>query len=180
MVKRSEIGGLGGGYGGWEPSGAATPWECRAAQSRQARPEEAQEPSCAKGSTLTMLRHLRTRTLGRERGSGSRPRRPGCPEAPTRAGSRRCCGCATRAPAAAPPRRPRSRSLGAAVFMATAAELRWAAGRLPRDDEEETAVGGVTALIPTSAIPAATGATTTTATTTATTATVAANSNSRY
>ena len=30
---------------GWAPSGPASPWECRAAQSRQARPEEAQEPS---------------------------------------------------------------------------------------------------------------------------------------
>eukprot|EP00964_Phaeocystis_antarctica_P059909 scaffold35667_cov63-Phaeocystis_antarctica.AAC.2 len=31
--------------GGWEPSGSASSWECRAAQSRQACPEEAQEPS---------------------------------------------------------------------------------------------------------------------------------------
>ena len=30
---------------GWAPSGPASPWECRATQSRQARPEEAQEPS---------------------------------------------------------------------------------------------------------------------------------------
>eukprot|EP00964_Phaeocystis_antarctica_P001686 scaffold881_cov65-Phaeocystis_antarctica.AAC.3 len=31
---------------GWAPSGPASPlWECRAARSRQARPEEAQEPS---------------------------------------------------------------------------------------------------------------------------------------
>ena len=37
---------------GWAPSGSASPWECRAAQSRQARPEEAQEPSwgTAKGA----------------------------------------------------------------------------------------------------------------------------------
>ena len=36
---------------GWAPSGSASPWECRAARSRQARPEEAQEPSwgAAKG-----------------------------------------------------------------------------------------------------------------------------------
>ena len=33
--------------GGWAPApgGPASSWECRAAQSRQARPEEAQEPS---------------------------------------------------------------------------------------------------------------------------------------
>ena len=30
---------------GWAPSGWASPWECQAAQSRQARHEEAQEPS---------------------------------------------------------------------------------------------------------------------------------------
>ena len=30
---------------GWAPSGPASSWECRAARSRQARPEEAQEPS---------------------------------------------------------------------------------------------------------------------------------------
>ena len=30
---------------GWAPSGWASPWECRAAQSRQARPQEVQEPS---------------------------------------------------------------------------------------------------------------------------------------
>ena len=37
------------------------PWECRAAQSRQARPEEAQEPSwrAAKAGTLTVLRAQR-------------------------------------------------------------------------------------------------------------------------
>eukprot|EP00964_Phaeocystis_antarctica_P036641 scaffold20931_cov54-Phaeocystis_antarctica.AAC.5 len=29
---------------GWAPGGWASPWECQAAQSRQARPEEAQEP----------------------------------------------------------------------------------------------------------------------------------------
>ena len=39
--------------------GLASSWECRAAQSRQARPEEAQELSwgAAKAGTLTMLRH---------------------------------------------------------------------------------------------------------------------------
>ena len=30
---------------GWALSGPASSWECRAAQSRQVRPEEAQEPS---------------------------------------------------------------------------------------------------------------------------------------
>jgi hypothetical protein len=37
---------------GWAPSGLASSLECRAAQSRQARPEEAQEPSggTAKGA----------------------------------------------------------------------------------------------------------------------------------
>ena len=36
----------------WVPSGRASPWECRAAQYRQVRPEEAQEPSwgTAKGA----------------------------------------------------------------------------------------------------------------------------------
>ena len=33
--------------GGWDPSGWASPWECRAAQSRRARLREAQEPSGA-------------------------------------------------------------------------------------------------------------------------------------
>ena len=38
--------------GGWALSVPASAWECRAAQSREARPEEAQEPSCgtAKGA----------------------------------------------------------------------------------------------------------------------------------
>ena len=36
--------------GGWAPSGWASLWECRAAQSRQARPEEAQEPSWGGGT----------------------------------------------------------------------------------------------------------------------------------
>eukprot|EP00964_Phaeocystis_antarctica_P117172 scaffold81004_cov59-Phaeocystis_antarctica.AAC.1 len=42
---------------GWAASGLACSWECRAAQSRQARPEEAQEPSwgTATGATLSML-----------------------------------------------------------------------------------------------------------------------------
>ena len=37
---------------GWAPSGPASFWESRAAQSRQARPEKAQEPSwgSAKGA----------------------------------------------------------------------------------------------------------------------------------
>ena len=49
--------------GGWGPSGWASPWECRAARSRQARAEEAQGASWgtakeAKGGALyfTMLR----------------------------------------------------------------------------------------------------------------------------
>ena len=36
---------------GWAPSGLASFWEYRAAQSRQARPEEAQEPSCGAAKT---------------------------------------------------------------------------------------------------------------------------------
>ena len=46
---------------GWALSGPDSSWECRAAQSRQARPEEAQEPSggTAKGRTLTVLAHAR-------------------------------------------------------------------------------------------------------------------------
>eukprot|EP00964_Phaeocystis_antarctica_P109833 scaffold74249_cov69-Phaeocystis_antarctica.AAC.1 len=36
---------------GWAPSGSASFWECRAAQSRQARPEEAQEPSSGTAKT---------------------------------------------------------------------------------------------------------------------------------
>eukprot|EP00964_Phaeocystis_antarctica_P069516 scaffold42262_cov49-Phaeocystis_antarctica.AAC.4 len=32
--------------GGWDPSGRASSWECRAAHRHQARPEEAQAPSC--------------------------------------------------------------------------------------------------------------------------------------
>ena len=47
--------------GGGAPSGGASPWECRAARSRQARPEEAQGASwgTAKGGTftLTLLPH---------------------------------------------------------------------------------------------------------------------------
>eukprot|EP00964_Phaeocystis_antarctica_P158324 scaffold128929_cov57-Phaeocystis_antarctica.AAC.1 len=30
---------------GWAPSGLVSPWECRADESHQARPEEAKEPS---------------------------------------------------------------------------------------------------------------------------------------
>ena len=43
--------------GGGAPSGWASPWECRADQSRQARPEEAQGASwgTAKEGTLTMV-----------------------------------------------------------------------------------------------------------------------------
>eukprot|EP00964_Phaeocystis_antarctica_P040605 scaffold23210_cov45-Phaeocystis_antarctica.AAC.1 len=48
MAARSSIRG-----GGWVPSGWASPWECRAAQSRQARPEKAQGPSLG---ASTMLR----------------------------------------------------------------------------------------------------------------------------
>ena len=36
---------------GWAPTGPASSWECRAAQSRQARPEEAQEPSSGTAQT---------------------------------------------------------------------------------------------------------------------------------
>ena len=37
---------------GWAPSGPASPWECCAAQSHQARPVEAQEPSSGAGAEL--------------------------------------------------------------------------------------------------------------------------------
>ena len=42
---------------GWAPSGPASSWECRAARTRQARPEKAQEPSwgTAQAGTLTLL-----------------------------------------------------------------------------------------------------------------------------
>ena len=67
MAKGGGIGGVGGGAleqpRQWtaRPVGQPLyPWECRAALSRQARPEEAQEPSWgdAKATTLTMLRRL--------------------------------------------------------------------------------------------------------------------------
>ena len=67
---------------GWAPSGPASAWECRAAQSRQARPEEAQEPSWGAargGGTLTMLRHRRAAAegevvvLGKDTGVGVAP-----------------------------------------------------------------------------------------------------------
>ena len=54
--------------GGWAHSGSVFSWECRAAQSRQARPEEAQGPSWGptkggtKGRTLIMLMHARDGT----------------------------------------------------------------------------------------------------------------------
>ncbi len=63
MVKGGDVGGFGGGsleqprqwLGAWWAG--LSPWECRAAQSRQARPEEAHEPSwgTAKAGALTML-----------------------------------------------------------------------------------------------------------------------------
>eukprot|EP00964_Phaeocystis_antarctica_P009505 scaffold5152_cov56-Phaeocystis_antarctica.AAC.1 len=60
MVKRSESAALEAARpstkgGGWAPSGWASPWERRAAQSRQARPEEAQAPGwgTAKGALCT-------------------------------------------------------------------------------------------------------------------------------
>ena len=45
---------------GWAPGGPAPSWAYQAAQGRQARPEEAQEPSwgAAKRGTLTTLPHL--------------------------------------------------------------------------------------------------------------------------
>ena len=51
---------------GWAPSGPASSWECRAAWSRQARREEAKEPSwaTAKGSSLSMLRLPRSPLSG--------------------------------------------------------------------------------------------------------------------
>ena len=65
MVKGGGIGDFGGGQlehprrwpgANWR---GLFPWECRAAQSRQAPPEEAQQPSwgAAKGGTLTTLPH---------------------------------------------------------------------------------------------------------------------------
>ena len=65
MGKGGETGGFGGGWleqsrrCGWAPSGLASSWECRAARSRQARPEEAQEPSwgTAKGVPKGHLDH---------------------------------------------------------------------------------------------------------------------------
>ena len=65
MVGRSEIGDLEAASsstrgGGWAPSGWTSLWEYRAAQSRQACPEEAQGASwgAAKRGTLTMLLDL--------------------------------------------------------------------------------------------------------------------------
>ena len=40
---------------GWALSGPTSPWECRAAQSRQARPEEAQEPSWGNASGVVVV-----------------------------------------------------------------------------------------------------------------------------
>ena len=47
--------------GGGAPSGWASLWECRAAQSHQARPEEVQEPSwgTVKGDKVTLTVHAR-------------------------------------------------------------------------------------------------------------------------
>ena len=42
--------------GGWPPGGPASPWECRAARSRQARPEEAQAPRRGAAKGLATLR----------------------------------------------------------------------------------------------------------------------------
>ena len=45
---------------GWDPSGLASSWECRAAQRRQRRPEGAQESlGHCQGDTLTVLRNGR-------------------------------------------------------------------------------------------------------------------------
>ena len=51
---------------GRAPGGPAFSWECRAAQSHQARPEEAQEPSwgTAKAGALTMLSYRHWSTYG--------------------------------------------------------------------------------------------------------------------
>ena len=69
MVKGGKIGGFSGGSlehpRQWlgAPWAGLFPWECPAAQSRQARPEEAQELSwrAAKGGTLTAPLHLERR-----------------------------------------------------------------------------------------------------------------------
>ena len=65
---------------GWVPSGLASYWECRTAQSHQARPEEAQEPSwgTAKGDALTMLAlHRRGQLVHREVYRAERRQRAG-------------------------------------------------------------------------------------------------------
>ena len=66
VAEHSELRGFGGGLleqlrrDGGAPSSWASPWECRAARGRQARPEEAQGPISAHwqegGFGLTMLR----------------------------------------------------------------------------------------------------------------------------
>ena len=61
---------------GWAPSGRASPWECRAAQNRQARPEEVQGPSWAnaKGGTLNTLSRGSTTMARVSAGNWSRMR----------------------------------------------------------------------------------------------------------
>ena len=56
-----EAAGSGTRGSGWAPSELAFPWECRAAQSRQVCPEEAQEPSWG---ILTMLQRRRLDAIG--------------------------------------------------------------------------------------------------------------------
>jgi len=63
MAKGGGIGGVGGGaleqprqWTGRPVGRPLYPWECRAAQSRQARPEEAQEPSWGDAAQAAALR----------------------------------------------------------------------------------------------------------------------------
>ena len=79
-----EAAGSGSRGSGWAPSGPASSWECRAAQSRQARPEEAQEPSwgAAKAGTLSTSTTRRCRAalehlVARPGAVGQVPRRAG-------------------------------------------------------------------------------------------------------
>ena len=71
---------------GWALSGPASPWECRAAQSRQARPEEAPEPW---GTTSKPYQGgTSSRLLCRPSGTtGCNRMYPGC--------NRMCSGCNT-------------------------------------------------------------------------------------
>ena len=55
---------------GWVPSGVPSPWECRAAQSRQARLAVGAELGHCQGSTLTMLLRCSCSTKAAEAAAG--------------------------------------------------------------------------------------------------------------